>query len=71
MADRVVGDGWTERVFANPWTPITVDFPPAGTVVEVWWINTVLKATYDHTAHEWRSEAGTVLEGITHWRMIR
>lgn len=71
MASRVVGAGWTEQAHGNLWTPITSDLPSGGRVVEVWWLNSIQRATYDHTAHEWRMASGTVLSDITHWRMIR
>lgn len=71
MPEKVVGAGWTEQIHASPWTPITSGLPSDKVLVEVWWLNSVQKAAYDHQAHEWRSQRGTLLDGITHWRVIR
>lgn len=68
MADRV---SWSEQAWGNPWIVATQELPRSGLVVQVWHMNRTVFATYDHQARQWVDVVGTVLNGITHWRVIR
>ena len=40
--------------------------PPTGKVVEVWFINSIILATWNGS--EWLTADGDKLEGVSHWR---
>jgi hypothetical protein len=41
-------------------------FPPAGQVVEVWYLVSIILATWN--GNEWRTADGQRLEGVSYWR---
>lgn len=47
----------------HPWQ---TGYPPAGVVVEVWYLASVIPAVW--TAQGWRTTEGERLTDITHWR---
>lgn len=40
--------------------------PPAGHVVEVWYWNAIILATWDGA--RWKTLDGQAIDGVTHWR---
>ena len=45
------------------------DTPPTNRVLEVWFYNAPILATFD--GHLWRTCDGAELPGVTHWRVAK